>query len=1041
MLSSPTVGRPHLPIAIWEIARLVSVGFAFAIACTVAFALDRNRDIAQFYYSFWSEKDGAPSEISALAQTKDGYLWIGSARGLFRFDGVKFEEYKPQPGTGLPSHSIAALMATPDGGLWIAFEPNGLGFLKDSSLTVFNRREELPNSPIHCFAQDDDGRIWAGTETGLVLRQGTRWIAIGNEWNFTPEMIRYLLVDREGSLWTATVKRVTYLRRGATRFEPGGPVGTGVTTLAQVKDGRVWFADDGSSEARPVPIKGNNSNAEGPSVLADGLRELLVDRDGALWITRMDSGIARIRYPEKLEKREYGPQDRELESFSTKEGFSGGFAYKLLEDHEGNIWIGCSNGLIRLRNNQVVSVSLPQRYQKLTLLAGKDSDLWVGTINKKPLLHIRGESFQFEKAGEQVSSVLRTPNGDVWWGSRDRIWFMQGSTFGYFQLPSAATPDWMYDLMPSTPDGGLWVKLGDVGFVHFNQGIWNLHDWPRGAPSVGGTFRYGPSASYRDSSGRFWLGYTSGQVYVLNEGHATAYSKKDGLDLGRLKVIRGLGEHIWVGGELGLALFNKGRFWRVEVADGEPLGAVGGIIETLNDGLWLSEMKGIVHIPSDEMRQIIADPNHPISYRRFDFLDGLPGSPQMSFTNSTAVRTSNGRLWFATDNRLAWIDPAHIAKNLIPPPVSILSIASPKDRKLISNPIRFSAGTHTVEIDYAGLSLSIPERVKFRYKLSGIDPDWQNVGTRRQANYSNLGPGSYRFWVTACNNDGVWNDTGAFIDFSIAPAYYQSVWFRLICLIALLILFWALYQLRLKQLNRQFNLTLEARVDERTRIARELHDTLLQSFQGLLLEFQAARNLFQRSPDVAMHNLDGAISSAAAAIAEGRDAIQDLRSGSEVRSDLAHLLSAAGEELSEAQASDGNGAAFHLTVEGSPKTLSPVLQDEIYRIGREILRNAFHYARARRIEVELRYDERMLRLRIRDDGIGIDPKVLAEGARVGHWGLRGVRERAKLIGAQLDFWSEIGAGTEVQVTVPANVAYLNFRKVGVFGWFRKMNGD
>jgi signal transduction histidine kinase/ligand-binding sensor domain-containing protein len=1028
MLSSPTVCQLYFPIVIRGIARFASIGFALAIACTLALALDRDRNIAQFYYSFWSAKDGAPSEISTLAQTEDGYLWIGSARGLFRFDGVKFEEYKPQPGTDLPSHSIYSLMATPDGGLWIAFEPNGVGFLKDGSLTVFKRREELPNSPIHCFARDDDGRIWGGTETGLVLRQGTRWIPVGSEWNFTPEMIRYLFVDREGKLWVATVKRVTYLRRGAAKFEPGGPVGTGITTLAQAKDGRVWFADDGSFEVRPVPIGGKNSNTQGPSVVADDLQELLVDRDGALWITRMDSGIVRIRYPEKLGKRKYGAQDPEFESIGAKEGFSGGSAYDLLEDHEGNIWIGCSNGLIRLRNNQLAAVRLPQGYERLTLFAGRNNDLWAGTIKKRPLLHIRGESYQFENVVERVSSVLRASNGDIWWGSRDRIWRMRGSTFTYFQLPSAATPDWMWDMMPSVPDGGLWVNLGDVGFVHFNQGIWDLNAWPRGAPPLGGTLRDEPSATYYDASGRFWLGYTSGQLYVLNEGNATAYSEKDGLDLGRIKVIRGLGKRIWVGGELGLAFFNKGRFWRVEAADGEPLGAVSGIIETPENGLWLNEMKGVVQIPSEEINRTIADPNHPVSYRRFDFLDGLPGSPQMSFTNSTAVRTSDGRLWFATANGLAWIDPAHRVKNLIPPPVSILSISNGRDRKLISNPIRFSAGTHNVEIDYAGLSLSIPERVQFRYRLDSIDADWQNVGTRRQAYYSNLGPGSYRFWVTACNNDGVWNDNGALIVFSIAPAYYQSLWFRSMFLIALVVLCWTLYQRRLKQLHRQFNLTLDARVDERTSIARELHDTLLQSLHGLMLRLQVVNEMLPQGK--AKEQLEQSLERADGAIAEGRSALYALRSSATATNDLAQALRTLGEELAT------EDTAFHLLVEGTARDLHPIVRDEVYRIAREALRNAFSHAQARHIETEITYEERVFRLRFRDDGKGIPPDILDEG-RSGHYGLVGMRERACKIGAELSIWSGAGAGTEIELTIARSMVYLSKSDRWRLGLFRK----
>ena len=673
-------------------------------------------------------------------------------------------------------------------------------------------------------------------------------------------------------------------------------------------------------------------------------------------------------------------------------------------------------------------MSLPPAYEKLTLLAGSDADLWAATINKKPLLHIRGQSFQPEKASGQIASVLRTSNGDAWWGTREGIWRMSGSTFTWFPLPPAAVPDFIYDMMPSVPDGGLWVKLGDVGFVHFNQGIWNLHAWPQGAPIQGGTFRYGPSASYQDSSGRFWLGYTSGQIYVLKDGQATAYTEKDGLNLGRIKVIRGGGGHIWVGGELGLALFSKGRFHRVQLADAQPLGAVGGIIETSTHGLWLSAMNGIVDIPTEEIDRLAIDPDRPVRSRRFDFQDGLPGSPQMTFTNSTAVRTGDGHLWFATANDLAWIDPDHIAKNSLPPPVSIVSVTSTNGQRETSNPLTFSAGTHSLEIDYAGLSLSIPERVQFRYKLDGIDADWQDVGTRRQAFYSNLGPGPYHFWVTACNNDGVWNTTGAFVDFSIAPAYYQTLWFRSVCVIALAILLWALYQLRLQRLAHQFNLALEARVDERTRIARDLHDTLLQSFQGLMLRLQVVNDLMP--PGEAKQQLDKTLERADQAMAEGRSAVYDLRSSTMVVNNLAEAVRALGEELATEE------TAFRLVVEGPARELHPIIRDELYRIAREALRNASSHARAHHIETEITYGDRAFRLRIRDDGAGIPEDVMKEGRR-GHYGLTGMRERARQIGGKLEIWSGARAGTEIELNIPGSIAYRSSRRRSLFRLFAK----
>jgi signal transduction histidine kinase/ligand-binding sensor domain-containing protein len=998
-----------------QIARSLWICLLIAFHCVPTFALDRDQSIVQFHHTAWSGNEGAPSNISALAQTEDGYLWIGSPQGLFRFDGVKFEEYKPQPGVELPSHGIYYLLPTPDGGLWIAFAPTGLGFLKDGSLTVFTRPEELPDSQIHTFARDHDGRIWAGTETGLVLREGTRWTPIGHDWNFAPEVVRELFVDREGTLWVATVKIIVFLRRGAKAFELAGAVGRGITTLAQAKDGRVWFADDGTGEVRPVPIAGHNSSAEDPAAVGVDLHELLIDRDGALWITRMDSGVVRIRYPERLGNRKLGPHDPELESFNEKDGFSGGFAFKLLEDREGNIWVGCSKGLFQFRHNQVVPVSLPQRYQKLVLLAGEDGEVWIGTIRSKPLLHVHGESLLVEKVGEQASSVFRDPNGYVWWGCATGIWRQHGTKFKYFPIPKGAEPPiWIYEIFPSRDDDGLWVRLGDFGTVHFKQGVWKLGERPKGVPFVG------PSASYNDASGRVWLGFSVGQVYVLDGEQVTVYSKKDGLDVGRIGVIRGLAQHIWLGGELGLLVFSEGHFRRVTVAAGEPFGTVSGIIETVDGGLWLNEMRGIVQIPPEEIRRFIADPNHRVKYRRFDYLDGLPGAPQMTFTNSTAVMASDGRLWFATNNGLASIDPRHIVRNGVPPPVSILSIGNEKGRQPMSSAVRFAASTHTVEIDYTALSLSIPERVEFRYKLEGVDKDWQNVGTRRQAFYTSLGPGRYRFRVIACNNDGVWNEQGATLQFMILPAFYQTNWFLLLCIVAAGYFAWAIHQRHIAQVAARLDLTFKERLSERTRIARELHDTLLQSFHGLLLRFQAATNLLP--PGEAKQTFESAIDRAAQAITEGRDAVQGLRSSTVVTNDLALALNTLGEELAGDE-SNPHSAEFHVAVEGTPRNLHAILRDEVYRIAGEALRNAFRHAQAGRIEVEIRYDERQLRLRVRDDGKGIDPKLLSEDGRARHYGLHGMRERAEVVGGKLAVWSELDSGTEVELSIPASHAY------------------
>jgi len=373
------------------------------------------------------------------------------------------------------------------------------------------------------------------------------------------------------------------------------------------------------------------------------------------------------------------------------------------------------------------------------------------------------------------------------------------------------------------------------------------------------------------------------------------------------------------------------------------------------------------------------------------------------------------------------IDPRHLPFNKLPPPVHVEQVTA--NRKTYwqnlsgdespSHP-RLPPLVRDLEIDYTAVSLVVPEKNRFRVKLEGWDRDWQDVGNRRQAFYNNLSPGDYRFRVTASNNSGVWNETGTFLDFSIAPAYYQTNWFRVTCVIAFMAMLWGLYRLRVRQLAQQFNMTLEARLSERTRIARDLHDTLLQSFHGLLLRFQTVSN--ELPPGNTKQKLDSAIDQAAEAITEGRDAVQELRSSTMVTNDLAVAISALGQELAAAETSE-DSAVFRVTVEGTPRNLHPILRDEVYRIAAETIRNAFKHAHARQIEVEIRYDERQFRVRVRDDGKGIDPTILDGDGRAGHFGLHGIHERAELIGGKVTVWSERDSGMEVDLTIPASRAY------------------
>jgi signal transduction histidine kinase len=384
------------------------------------------------------------------------------------------------------------------------------------------------------------------------------------------------------------------------------------------------------------------------------------------------------------------------------------------------------------------------------------------------------------------------------------------------------------------------------------------------------------------------------------------------------------------------------------------------------------------------------------------------------------AKSPDGKLWFATLEGVSVVDPGHLPINKLPPPVHIEQVTA--DRKTYDGSLPLPPLVRDLVIDYTALSFVAPEKVRFRYKLEGHDRDWQDADNRRQAFYNDLPPRNYRFRVIASNNSGVWNEAGASLDFAIDPAYYQTAWFRLSCVAAILALLGAAYQMRVRYLAQQFNMRLEERVGERTRIARDLHDTLLQSFQGVLLKFHAVTYLIPEHPAEAQKTMETAIEQARQAIAEGRDAVQGLRSSTVVSNDLARAIGTLGEELA-GNSTGRKSPEFCVQVEGKPRDLAPLVRDEAYRIAGEALRNAFRHADAMRIEVEIRYDPRQLRLRVRDNGKGMDPEVLDGGGRAGHHGLPGMHERAKLVGGKLAIWSEIDCGTETELTIPASIAY------------------
>jgi PAS domain S-box-containing protein len=789
--------RKFSVVASRYVVRPLEVCLLLLLTCSYAAALESDRSITQFVHTAWGAKEGAPNVVGELAQSSDGYIWLGTPNGLYRFDGAAFEHYQPQSGGPFPEGAVTSLLALPNGDLWIGFRPGGISLLRNGNATNYTVGDGVPEGYVRSMVEDREGAIWAASTSGLSRLEGGKWKQVGKEWNFPGKVARTLFIDREGTLWAAADDTVVFLRPDARKFQLTGIRVREVTQIAQAPNGKMWMADTGVA-VRPIPL---SDNRQPPDVtdIEVGSQGILFDKDGAFWIATLGDGLRRSQAPDQL-RGQIKRLGTEVESYTAKDGLSDDYARSILQDREGNIWIGTNNGLDCFRKTNLAPVDFPAKLQQALGVAGDAGDVWIEDLLTMFRVHgghvDRGYSFP-----SQAVSAYRDPEGVIWWLSCDGIYRNDHGKYTKIALPPQFPKPFMGMSIgaQATNDGSgaLWLAAVNEGIFYWKKGVWlQLEAASEFAKLV-------PRAAFTDWMGRAWFGYESGTILVLDQGKIQRVFPADASPVGTVRAINGLGRHIWVGGRLGLAFFDGNRFQRIVPADAEAFGRVMGIEETPDGSLWLAESRGVIQVPASEVRHALDNASYRVKYRLFDSFDGIRGSFEGTRSDSKEIRGSDGKLWFFASNGIVRVDPANVSTNALPPPVFIRSVRAngrlvDSLRNLILPP-----RTNALRIDYTALSLSVPEKVRFRYRLEEVDQDWQDAGTLREAFYTRLGPGAYHFQVIACNNDGVWNEEGARLDFVIAPAWYQTIWFRGLYVLAFIALLWAGYQMRIHQLQEQ----------------------------------------------------------------------------------------------------------------------------------------------------------------------------------------------------------------------------------------------
>ena len=953
-----------------------------------------------------------------MTQSADGFLWFVASRGLYRFDGVRFFP-SVLPGDALPSR-IMNIFAERSGGLWVVLR-NEIIHLKGGMVSSHFELRGVQST--QNISESSDGSLWVArgspdsSDKALCQVTDQAVKCFGKDDGVPIAPIYSLVSDGKGGWWLGGLTSLVHWHDGSSEvYASKGQI----VSVVPERDGSLWVGILGDGPGRGLAKWKHGAIEPFVTPSFDGSKiavtRMILDRHGKLWVGTESKGVFRV-------------DGNVVEHYGQTEGLSSDAVWTLFEDREGIVWAATSNGVDSFRDPAVTTFSategLPQN-AATGIVASRDGGVWIA--NDGSLDRIVGGTVSSIRTGaglpgRQVASLLEDRAGNMWVGVDDGLYQFNNGRFRRLPEPDHK-PLGMVVGITEDIDGNIWAECASQP-----RKLVRIRDFRVQEEFRESRIPSGHSLA-ADPKGGIWIGTSTGDIVLFRNGVLEKKFRVNltGDSLADLILAQADGS-VLAGSTDGLFRLRDGTARRMTKKNGLPCNWIYSFVQDKEKQWWLYTECGIVELADTELQRWWANPEAVVQTTVYDASDGARPAPP-SF--NSAAYSSDGRVWFVTGIVVQMLDPSRLAQKLPPAPTYVESVIVDRKELAATGNLKLAPHPRDLQIDFTSPTFSIPQKVKFRYRLDGYDNDWHEAGTRRQAFYTDLPPGNYSFRAIASNGDGVWNETAARLDFSVAPAYYQTNWFRLLCATAFLVMLWSAYQLRVRRLHKEFEITLDARVGERTRIARELHDTLLQSFHGLLLRFQIVSRLLPDRPVEAKDKLDSAIEQASQAIGEARDEVQALRESTLQGNELAEAISTLGDEL----ASDASGRpTFRIAVEGQARELHPIVRDEIYKIAAEALRNAFRHSEARQVEVEIRYDDAQLRLRVRDDGKGIDPALLSGRRREGHYGLHGMRERTTLIGGRLDVWSQVQAGTEVEVRVPAATAYSAARRPS--WWSRK----
>jgi ligand-binding sensor domain-containing protein/signal transduction histidine kinase len=977
-----------------RLALALSLAFNLALwqLGTPARALDPQRDVRQYRHDQWGAEQGFGHSASALLQASDGYLWVGTVNGLFRFDGVEFERLDLGP-AATQGQNVLALHEDGAARLWVGLT-SGLAVVERGRATLLGAGEGLPPGSIYAVGSTADGTIWIGSDNGLHKGRATpRWqFRTDDSCGSDRYRARGLMTARDGTLWVAGTREGGLRRVGdgrCTIYSTGdGLADANVISVHEDRHGQIWAGTQRGLCRLQAGRFSCLTTRDGLS--NDAIRSITSDRDGNLWLGTVAGGLNRFR-------------DGRFAVVAASDGLMGNRVFDLAEDREGSLWLATRGGLERLKDAPFAPLVTGQgvlRTAARTVLGGRDGSLWIGTEGDG-LLQVAGAEVRAFTARQGlpdgiVSSLLETPDGLLWVGTTHGLVVLDKGRFRPLDARVGLT-DGNVRVLYRDGRGTVWVGTDGGGLFQWNGSRFIAH-----LPGAS------VHALHEDAAGSLWVGTSQGLIRRA-QGRVDRFTTRHGLssDLILSFLDGGDGSTLWIGTANGLTRHRRERgvFNAYTRKQGLFEERVHHLFDDRRGSLWLTSGVGVFRLEKRALSELDAGRVATIGFTHYGIADGLPSIDCAGDRQPAGWQAPDGTLFIPTLRGVATLDPRWTGPRPVPMPIHIQRMVVNGSAAPAVEGVRLPAGVRSLELRWAGLSFRAPTRSRFRYRLEGYEADWVEASAQRSAHYGRLPPGGYRFRIIGASSDGHWNTEGASLAFTVAPHFHQTPWFKLLVAVAVAALAVALHRLRVRGLRAKF----AAVLTERGRMARELHDGLDQTLSAAGMQLQVAAQLLRAGPDrdQALASLDRARHCLDQALEEGRRSVWALRSQALEQGDLPAAFVRLCRELGA-----GTSVAIRLDVEGDPRGLPAKVEGHVLRVGQEAITNALRHGSPRAIVVTLDFAPARLTLRVRDDGQGFDPRTVTPGL-----GLRGIHERARELGATITVDSRPGE-TEVALEIP-----------------------